>query len=140
MQDQWYILHKGRALGPHSIDSLRSAAASGTLSDSAQVRCGEDGEWIYAAEVDGLFPRGLSSDAALRKGYRVCTQCGTAAKPARRTPGSFIIELVLWLTFLLPGLIYSIWRITTRGNVCSSCGSRQLVAPDSPVGKRLLSQ
>jgi hypothetical protein len=46
-------------------------------------------------------------------------------------PGSFVIELFLWLIFLLPGLIYSIWRVSTKHQVCGRCQSRELVPLDS---------
>lgn len=67
----------------------------------------------------------------------ICTVCGTAAEPKRITKGSTLIELILWLCLLVPGLIYSIWRLSTRYDACSKCASSQLVPVDSPVGKRL---
>ncbi|MEY2656100.1 MAG: hypothetical protein RLZZ524_3128 [Pseudomonadota bacterium] len=68
----------------------------------------------------------------------VCTTCGHCGPARTLTRGSLMIELVLWLAFLLPGLIYSIWRLSTRGLVCESCGATALVKPDSPVGRRML--
>lgn len=68
----------------------------------------------------------------------VCTACGTKGVPRRTTPGSFLIELFLWCCFLVPGLIYSLWRLSSRKAVCSACGGAQLVPPDSPVGRRLM--
>ena len=49
--------------------------------------------------------------------------------------GTYLIKLVLWLCFLLPGIFYSIWRHTIRENVCRCCGGNTLVPPDSPRGK-----
>ncbi|HEV2348917.1 MAG TPA: hypothetical protein VG028_03620 [Terriglobia bacterium] len=43
------------------------------------------------------------------------------------TPGSFAIEIVLWLCFLFPGLIYSIWRLTARHETCPKCGEKSLI-------------
>lgn len=72
-------------------------------------------------------------------GTMVCTQCGCTGTESH-TKGSFLIELVLWLFMCLPGLIYSIWRLTTRGQVCSSCKSDRLVPAHSPTGQNLLSR
>lgn len=68
----------------------------------------------------------------------VCTACGTAGDPVRETKGSFLIELFLWLCFLAPGIIYSLWRLTTRYDACRSCKAATLVPVDSPVGRKLL--
>lgn len=67
----------------------------------------------------------------------ICAACGHTGKPKSSTPGSILIEIVLWCCFLVPGLIYSIWRINKRHDVCSACGATQLLPPDSPMGKRL---
>ena len=69
----------------------------------------------------------------------VCTTCGHVGKATSITKGSFLIEVVLWLCFLIPGLIYSIWRVTTRTKGCAKCGSPSVIPVDSPVGRKLLS-
>lgn len=68
----------------------------------------------------------------------VCTQCGHHGFTVRRVKGSTGIELILWLCFLVPGLIYSVWRMSSRRPVCTACGSSALVPPSSPVGQRML--
>lgn len=99
------------------------------------------GEWLVLGMVAAIgyaLLRGMksrdSADSAM-----VCKQCETVASPQTKTRGSLLIEIVLWLCFIVPGLIYSIWRLTTRGYVCPSCGSDQLVPLDSPAGKRIAS-
>ena len=72
-------------------------------------------------------------------GMMVCAQCGCTGTESH-TKGSFLIELVLWLFMCVPGLIYSIWRLTTRGQVCSACKSDRLVPANSPTGQNLLSR
>lgn len=67
----------------------------------------------------------------------VCSRCGTVGEPKTVTKGTFLVEILLWLLFCLPGVIYTAWRLTTRGKACSSCGSENLVPVDSPVGKKL---
>lgn len=62
-----------------------------------------------------------------------CKSCGHAGETRTVTRGSIWIELVLWLCFLVPGLIYSIWRLTTSRQACTQCGSFDLVPNGSPV-------
>jgi|688.fasta_scaffold259650_2 hypothetical protein len=69
----------------------------------------------------------------------VCAQCGSTGTESH-TKGSFLIEVVLWLFMCVPGLIYSIWRLTTRGQVCRACKSDRLVPANSPTGQNLLSR
>lgn len=68
----------------------------------------------------------------------VCRNCGTQGEPKTRTKGSLIMEIMLWVCFLLPGMLYSVWRLSTRAKVCGGCDSTELVPSDSPVGKKLI--
>lgn len=68
---------------------------------------------------------------------RVCNTCGTVAEPERFTPGSFLIEVVLWLCLLVPGLVYSLWRLSKRHDVCAACGGMELLPLDSPRGQQV---
>ena len=70
----------------------------------------------------------------------VCTNCGHFGKTSTRTRGSILIEIVLWLCFIIPGIIYSLWRLTTRRRVCSACGNENTVPADTPVGRKLLAE
>ena len=63
---------------------------------------------------------------------RICTTCGHVGRPVSETPGSGLIELVLWLCFILPGLIYSLWRLNRRHDVCSACSAATLLPLDRP--------
>jgi len=56
------------------------------------------------------------------------------------TKGSIWIEIVLWCMLLLPGLVYSLWRLTTRFDACRQCGQAGIVPISSPVGRRLLAE
>ena len=57
----------------------------------------------------------------------ICTNCGYKGKPKLYTKGSIIIEIFLWLLFLLPGLIYSIWRHASRFKGCPKCGRENMI-------------
>ena len=67
----------------------------------------------------------------------ICSSCGTQGKPRTVTKGSIFIEIILWLFMLLPGLIYSIWRLSSRHDACRACGDDNLVPLTSPVGREL---
>ncbi len=41
------------------------------------------------------------------KPRQICENCGTVAKAVRHVPGSIILEIILWICFLLPGLVYT---------------------------------
>jgi len=71
---------------------------------------------------------------------KICSQCGNVGKPKKETKGSILTELVLWLFFIIPGLCYSIWRLSSKHEVCRYCGNESLVPLDSPVGKKLLEE
>lgn len=61
-----------------------------------------------------------------------CTNCGRTAKPKKLTKGSLIIELVLWCVMILPGLLYTLWRFTSKVKVCRHCKSPCLISANSP--------
>lgn len=67
----------------------------------------------------------------------VCTQCGHVGTPKSAVKGSFGVEVVLWLLFIFPGIIYSVWRMTSRHKACRSCGATNLVPLDSPIGRKM---
>ena len=66
----------------------------------------------------------------------ICANCLYQGSPVTRTKGSFWIEVLLW-TFILPGLIYTVWRLTTRERVCPKCEHPHMIPLDTPVGQRL---
>lgn len=70
----------------------------------------------------------------------LCDACGTVGWPKSKTPGSFAIEIVLWFCFIIPGVIYSLWRMTSRKQVCSACGSPNTIPASSPKAQRILAQ
>ena len=67
----------------------------------------------------------------------ICTNCYYQGKGKANTRGSFVIEIILWLFFIIPGLIYTVWRLTTKAKVCPKCGQNTLIPEDSPRGIEL---
>jgi len=68
----------------------------------------------------------------------ICTACGYCGNSKKVTKGSFAVELVLWLLLLIPGIIYSIWRLSSKYQACPQCGSANMIPVDSPNGRELL--
>jgi len=68
---------------------------------------------------------------------KICDNCGTIAVPLSIAKGNIIIELILWLMFIIPGLIYSIWRISSKYNACPSCKSKNPIGLNTPKGIKL---
>lgn len=70
----------------------------------------------------------------------ICTACGTANAIDAGPRGSGLIEIVLWLTFIIPiALVYSIWRRAGVKPRCAACGG-SLVGLQTPAGRRLAAQ
>ena len=70
----------------------------------------------------------------------ICSACGYVGSTKRVPKGSLGVEIVLWLFFLLPGLVYSIWRQSSYHQACPVCGGTNLIPIDSPVGQKLLKE
>lgn len=66
---------------------------------------------------------------------RLCSTCGHVGEPKRITRGSMSIEVLLWLCFIIPGLIYSFWRLGSRHDGCAMCGATTLLPLNSPVAR-----
>lgn len=88
--------------------------------------------WIILGIIVFVIYRAVS-DAKTGGLKRHCMTCGTDDFSKVRTRGSIWIEIILWLCFLVPGLIYSVWRLTTKREVCRACGSETIVPPDAPA-------
>lgn len=70
----------------------------------------------------------------------VCTQCGKVADPIKILRGSPVIELFLYLFFLIPGLFYSFWRSNGPTTGCKDCQKDTMISVDSPMGRKLTEQ
>jgi len=71
---------------------------------------------------------------------QLCTQCGTVGFMKQYTKGSMLTEIVLWLFFLLPGLIYSLWRATTNYWGCPQCASPNVIRINSPNAQKFFTE
>jgi hypothetical protein len=93
--------------------------------------------WMVIVVLVIAVPLAILAQAFRRNPVRFCGDCGSEGTPNFETRGSIFIELVLWLCFLVPGLVYSLWRLTSKRRVCASCGGERLLPPESPMAQKM---
>ena len=71
---------------------------------------------------------------------KICPNCYHIGKPKRVMKGSFFIEVIMWLCLIIPGLIYTVWRLLTRYDACALCGCPTVVRINTAAGKRLIAR
>lgn len=74
----------------------------------------------------------------IKKWMKVCPECGFIGKG--KMQGTIFIEIVLWLMFILPGLLYTLWRYTQIRSICPKCGCKNMIPVTAPKGKILVEQ
>lgn len=72
-----------------------------------------------------------------KKQTKLCKDCLYEGVMVKHTPGYFLIELNLWLCFIVPGLIYTIWRVSSTHEVCPKCNGVNLIPIDSPLARQM---
>jgi hypothetical protein len=92
--------------------------------------------WVGKIVLGWVRPTG----SVTASGPLICAACGSRGTPKTQTKGSIWLEIALWICFLVPGLIYSIWRLTTRQQVCAECGTPGMISVNSPRGRHLAAQ
>ena len=65
-----------------------------------------------------------------------CQECNCFTYGKTHTKGHLLIEIVLYLFLFFPGLIYTIWRHTTRQKVCTQCKAPGLLPYASTRAKK----
>lgn len=63
----------------------------------------------------------------LKKNWIKCPNCGYEGEGERYRPGSFWIEVILWLLAIVPGVIYSLWRLCSLRIRCPKCSYRYVI-------------
>ena len=70
----------------------------------------------------------------------ICSNCGNPGFPKTIYNGAFWIEIILWCCFILPGIIYSCYRLATKYKGCPSCKAPNMILINSPKGQVLYSE
>ncbi|MGA2224905.1 MAG: hypothetical protein ABSH41_10725, partial [Syntrophobacteraceae bacterium] len=63
----------------------------------------------------------------------VCRDCGYRGRAFKAYKGSVSIEIILWCCFILPGIIYSIYRASSSQKICRNCRHPAIIPADSPI-------
>ena len=57
-----------------------------------------------------------------------CTNCSYEGKGKVFTEGNFAFELIMYCFFIIPGIIYTLWRTTFgRHLICPDCKSKNVI-------------
>jgi uncharacterized protein DUF4339 len=139
------VLQQTETKGPYTIGQLRALWSSGMLTANTLYRLEGSEEWLpitpMIPELETPTTRGMGQPTSAtgkstgKKGKQMfCNACGDIVMTKPR--GSSGIEVILWLFFCLPGLIYSVWRLC--GSKCSRCGSQSLIPVDSANAHRMM--
>lgn len=102
------------------------------------------GVWAFA-----MFAYKQSKLHDSRAPTMLCKLCGTRMNPISHTPGSLIVELLIWIVCvyvavrasviaLVVAIIYSGWRLGSRRKVCPSCRSAEIIPIESPMAKEII--
>jgi len=94
--------------------------------------------WTIVGWVLALVWALKSSAAPVKEPTHVCLSCGSQVDPKSITPGTIGMEVVLWLCFFIPGLVYSIWRVTNRYKGCPVCGTKNIIPINTPAAQGIL--
>ena len=70
----------------------------------------------------------------------LCVECENASRITSKARGSFSIELILWLFLIVPGIIYSVWRLAKKVYTCPCCGSNNMIPFNSPKAQKILAK
>jgi len=108
-ETRWYYEVEGQAQGPLTTAELKERAKSGQLAPGHLVRKGEEGNWVPAARVKGLFPKAAPSPPSPRA-------------PAKRSRPTAETRTARTLQCPRCGRQYKVWGdMATRAMQCT-CG------------------
>lgn len=51
----------------------------------------------------------------------ICMECGCQREPIVAKRGLLIVEIFMWLCYIVPGVIYSLWRRVRKQLLCPNC-------------------
>ncbi|CAI2718679.1 hypothetical protein [Nitrospina watsonii] len=67
----------------------------------------------------------------------ICLTCGCQRTPINVRRGHVAIETLLWLCYIVPGVVYTLWRTLRRHDVCPKCRNPSIVKTTSPQAFQL---
>ena len=70
----------------------------------------------------------------------MCANCYNVGFPKNIYKGSMFTEFVLLVLGIIPGIIYSLWRIASRYKGCPKCKGNTMIPVNTPRGQKLLNE
>ena len=67
----------------------------------------------------------------------ICKNCGEVSNAIIKTKGSIIIEIFLYLFYIIPGVLYTLYRVTNKYPICQHCESKEIILRNKRVGESL---
>lgn len=121
---------------PASSPSTPAPAQRAAPSSAVKGDSGFSFGWavVFLLLAYGLY-LALKGSAGVSGPMLYCATCGHKGRGKMHTRGSLAIEIVLWLSFLVPGVIYTLWRHGSKRRVCAKCGAATLIPLNSPVAR-----
>jgi hypothetical protein len=148
MGAQYFLDIRGHNEGPYSFDQLASMWRDKIVSPETLYAVDGASAWqplsvlftgpappLIPAQSIPVAPAPQNMIIARRKDW-FCAQCHTVGVPEWQTQGSFFIEIALYLLFCAPGLIYTIWRLTSKKRICPACHSTAIIRANSPAASQ----
>lgn len=68
----------------------------------------------------------------------ICMECGCQRDPVNAKRGLLVIEIFMWFLYIVPGVIYSIWRRVRTQRVCPNCRNPSVVLTSSSRAMRMM--
>lgn len=100
-------------------------------------RCGQKGIPDSANKCPKCGKK-LLDEIMLANHGQVCTKCGSYMLPRQSSPCVPLVAILLLLLGIIPGLLYIGICMAMGKRVCSVCWSPQIVPPDSPVARKII--
>jgi rubrerythrin len=116
------------------VESERAAEAAAALAKQQEQERAQAARMAEHQRMQAQYQQ-----ARLLKRW-VCRDCGSDSDGAKSTQGSFAIEIFLWLLMIVPGMLYTLWRLTSKKRQCPVCKSANIVPANSPNGLAILRQ
>jgi hypothetical protein len=126
-----------------SIEKLRASVKRKTTEELTEIyRDNDKDRWVgdpFPIIEKVLKDRGAPvPEQIICPSLFICTTCGHLGRRKMSVRGHDGIVVILLLFFIIPGIIYAIWRSTTKTKVCIECGKDTTVSVTSPVGEKLI--